>query len=82
MAKVYQNLLLEDGEDLLLENGENLQLEQYYYWEALIASVGTFSLTVKYISFKIIRKLAGTSYGSTVDVKTLSAFIPRIMWFN
>jgi len=25
---------------------------------------------------------AGTSYGSTVDVKTLSAFIPRTMWFN
>jgi len=25
---------------------------------------------------------AGTSYGTTVDVKTLSAFIPRTMWFN
>ena len=25
---------------------------------------------------------AGTSYGATVDVKTLSAFIPRTMWFN
>ena len=25
---------------------------------------------------------AGTSYGSTVDVKTLSDFIPRTMWFN
>jgi len=24
---------------------------------------------------------AGTSYGTTVDVKTLSAFIPRTMWF-
>ena len=24
---------------------------------------------------------AGTSYGATVDVKTLSAFIPRTMWF-
>jgi len=25
---------------------------------------------------------AGTSYGTTVDVKTLSAFLPRTMWFN
>jgi hypothetical protein len=25
---------------------------------------------------------AGTSYGTTVDVKTLSAFKPRTMWFN
>jgi len=25
---------------------------------------------------------AGTSYGTTVDVKTLSSFIPRTMWFN
>ena len=25
---------------------------------------------------------AGTGYGTTVDVKTLSSFIPRTMWFN
>lgn len=45
MAKVFNNLLLEDGSRLLLENGDALLLEQYYYYEALIASLGSFTLT-------------------------------------
>ena len=45
MAKVFNNLLLEDDSRLLLESGDALLLEQYYYYEALVASYGGFALT-------------------------------------
>ena len=62
MAKVFNNLLLENGDELLLETGDSLLLENYYYWEALAIVVGNYTYTgfgVNFIKGRIMKVIVG-----------------------
>lgn len=70
MAKVFNNLLLEDDSRLLLETG------------VFTKSITGLTAGTNYRVRAYAVNSAGTSYGTTVDVTTLKAFKPRTMWFN